>query len=429
MTASPEWRLRDARRAISRYGTFLSFSRWPELREAPLLRECRQQLLPNLDREIRRLGADAPLFPRAQGAQGSAAKDDGHEPAAPAETQGARPDDEPGEDTPSSRRPESEGRKPTDAVRTSGRADRPAREAGSEHPLDDADERAHVGATGSGIFEVCEPKNMRSRTNARCRARLHRAASSQKKRTPRFPQAEMDEVSRDLRGTSSPTAKIREVRPADRRDFSRVMAALRRWCILCDADVDADELSPRVDGRRLVRELVSRRVKLAAARRREFVLGQFVAVVDVSGSCAVACRPSLAAAQALCAEMPERVGLIVHSNGELIETHGRAKSWGLPDARVLDGLETWASTMAKQSKISGVLWLGDFHGFRVLEALAAVAPTLVVDDHACTQRGPHHANSRLFDEVFGDFPRRPVAWLRGVRGAVSLSEALTGGVR
>lgn len=428
MTSSTEWRLRDARRAISRYGSFVAFSYWPELMEAPLLRGSRQQLLPNLDREIRRLGADAPLFPRAQGASGSAAKDDGQEPAASAEATGARPDDESGEEK-SSRRPESEGRKPTDAAKTSGRADRPAREAGGEHPLDDADERAHVGATGSGIFEVCEPKQGCYETSAQRRARLHCAVSSLRRRTPRFPQAEMDEVSRDLRGASPPTSRIQDVRPAERRDFARVRAALRRWCALCDVDADADELSPRIDGRRLVRELVTRRTKLAAVRRREFVPGQFVIIVDVSGSCAVTCRPSLAAAQALCTEMPERAGLIVHSNGELTETHGRAKSWGLPNARVIDGLETWATTMAKQVKISGVLWLGDFHGFRVLEALAAVAPTLVVDDHACAKRGPHRASSGLFNKVFGDFPRRPVAWLRGIRGAESLVEALTGQVK
>ena len=76
------------------------------------------------------------------------------------------------------------------------------------------------------------------------------------------------------------------------------------------------EASPRVDGRALVREIVSRRVAIDRARRREMATRHLVIAVDESGSCA----PTVAAMMGMALEIARRLpagtcSVIRHSNG------------------------------------------------------------------------------------------------------------------
>jgi hypothetical protein len=73
--------------------------------------------------------------------------------------------------------------------------------------------------------------------------------------------------------------------------------------------------SPRIDGTKLVQEIVKRRMSLARCHKTELETRKFVVLCDVSGSCAQVARPTLAAAKAIYDANPERVIVIAHSNG------------------------------------------------------------------------------------------------------------------
>jgi hypothetical protein len=80
------------------------------------------------------------------------------------------------------------------------------------------------------------------------------------------------------------------------------------------------EASPRVDGRALVREIVSRRMAIDRARRREMATRHLIIAVDESGSCA----PTVGAMMGMALEIARRlpvgtVSIVRHSNGYALE--------------------------------------------------------------------------------------------------------------
>lgn len=82
------------------------------------------------------------------------------------------------------------------------------------------------------------------------------------------------------------------------------------------------EPSPRISGRRLVREMVGMSYRLSRAHRDEMDIGRVVIAPDLSGSCSACAPDTLAAAYAIQAAMPEVVQVIEHSNGQYHGAHG-----------------------------------------------------------------------------------------------------------
>ncbi|MCX7669555.1 MAG: hypothetical protein N2439_05730, partial [Anaerolineae bacterium] len=100
----------------------------------------------------------------------------------------------------------------------------------------------------------------------------------------------------------------------DRRDAVRVADALRR--IIAQTCAIRGQASPRIDGRALVTELVSRRTAIHRARRRESEIRDLVIAVDESGSCVKTVAATYAAALSVARILPaDRVSVITHSNG------------------------------------------------------------------------------------------------------------------
>jgi len=80
------------------------------------------------------------------------------------------------------------------------------------------------------------------------------------------------------------------------------------------------EASPRVDGRALVREIVSRRMVIDRARRREMASRHLVIAVDESGSCAPTVGAMMGMALAIARRLPAGTcSVIRHSNGYALE--------------------------------------------------------------------------------------------------------------
>lgn len=88
--------------------------------------------------------------------------------------------------------------------------------------------------------------------------------------------------SRHSRFSSGGAAVDLSLRGKDRRFARRIAAVLRRFLRV---DRGAGDCSPRIDGKRLVAEMASRRMAFARARRPEVARELCVLAVDVSGSC------------------------------------------------------------------------------------------------------------------------------------------------
>lgn len=226
---------------------------------------------------------------------------------------------------------------------------------------------------------------------------------------------------------------LADVKPEDvqreLRQARQLEAALERWLRHLDAGA-AGSPSPRLDGGRLVRELVSRRCSLSRARRWEREIGTVLILVDVSGSCSVAAPGTMLAAMAFAAAHPGRVAVVVHSNGHPRELAGVAARWkdrlpelrpGRPDfQRLADFITGQIPTLA------GLLVLGDWHAGDLIQACAQRAPTIWLDDYASTH-GVKPASKAL--QRGWTARRRPVVWWQGVNTAEAAAQAVRAACR
>lgn len=213
----------------------------------------------------------------------------------------------------------------------------------------------------------------------------------------------------------------------DRRDARRLELALVRWLQHLDAGT-AGNPTPRIDGRRLVREIVTRRNALSRARRWEREPGVVLVLVDVSGSCAVAAPSTMLAAKAFTEAFPSRVAVVVHSNGCVTEMHGVAAAWHPAPARQ-DGMQAMMATRLTHQggvTLAGVLVLGDDHAGDIYQELAQRAPLIWLDDYMANS-GPRPAGRTL--AAIWRAPKRPVVWMQGVRTAHAATDALQQAIR
>lgn len=186
-------------------------------------------------------------------------------------------------------------------------------------------------------------------------------------------------------------------------DGERLKRAIRR---LVERSVGpVGNASPRVDPRRLVRELASRRTSLAACRREELEPSLVVIGCDVSGSCSAVARDTVEAAW-LVAREDDRVVVVIHSNGIVESVRSRAKGvipapGELPGRAGSAGVDhvAWWSSLAARTKL--VLEFGDGDGLvhygALLTAAARVRAFRFVwlNSHCCSrlaapeERRPH----------------------------------------
>lgn len=110
------------------------------------------------------------------------------------------------------------------------------------------------------------------------------------------------------------TAVIRTPDPKLNPDARSVRNSIRR--LVQSLGDGATERGDRLCGRRLCKELVIGRWHLARATRRDSDIPQVLIACDVSGSCSAVSQETLDAATAIANEM-ENVTVAVHSNGEV----------------------------------------------------------------------------------------------------------------
>jgi hypothetical protein len=214
---------------------------------------------------------------------------------------------------------------------------------------------------------------------------------------------------------ASPTRR----HPVDPKDVAEICRHLRRLLDRIEVEPGGDP-SPRVSGKRLVRELTTRRVALSRARREEVLPAVRLILCDVSGSCSAAAPATVAAAQALVKDQDARCVVVLHSNGYPVSWLGDGGD--LPDCP--EGSEVgvtlaWWDRLVAGRAVSGVVWLGDSDGLWVLDHLAPQAPVVWLDSH-CSRSGLHAAPKSAVAQL--NF--RPIAWWWGVNNARSTAIAL-----
>ena len=226
--------------------------------------------------------------------------------------------------------------------------------------------------------------------------------------------ARLDEAMRDPR---SPDAEL---------DAREVRRALER--LLPPAMATHGDPSPRISGRRLVREIVSRRMRLSAARREELARPVALLLCDCSGSCAAVAVETLAACVQI-AQSRDDVLLVQHSNGipTAAMRGGReipVPPWrGGPDRPCLD----WYAEQIGKAEVAGAVAFGDSDADWLYSWIVEDqgAPLWWLDSYRCRIEGqprPARAPSVAADSNM-------LRYYLGVRGARGAAYALRDSLR
>ena len=203
-------------------------------------------------------------------------------------------------------------------------------------------------------------------------------------------------------------AKVYALAARMRPDAAKLAAALRQWITALDIGLTA---SPRLDGRRLVRERAVRRWALQRARRREDI-PLVVLLTDVSGSCSAVCNDTTAACLAVASVMPDRVAVVEHSNGYL-------------DDRDTPHVLSWLDKHHRGRQIGGVVAWGDWDAAWVYEELVTRGATLAwLDSWGARRYGPQPAPAQM-RAAAGLWARRVSVWWTGVQTASAAVKALS----
>ena len=168
------------------------------------------------------------------------------------------------------------------------------------------------------------------------------------------------------------------------------------------------EETPRTDGRRLARELISRRYSLSRSRRREADRSVVVFAVDSSGSCNACCSELWACAIALAA-IDDRILVIEHSNGFLYDSQRH-----LPEE---------ITCLAKGRRVAAVIALGDWDAGDEYQELCESGSMLFWLDSYCAKDGPKPASKNLKAGA-RTWKRQPTGWWQGVSTATATAIAL-----
>jgi hypothetical protein len=137
--------------------------------------------------------------------------------------------------------------------------------------------------------------------------------------------------------------------------------------------------SPRIDGAKLIRELVSKRYRLSSARRAELDPPVSLVLIDISGSCADLIRTSLPMVRSFTSN--PLVGVVLHFNGTPTEAFGAAKRAKPMDSYTghLD-LTAWWMDQIRTLNVAGVVAWGDSDAKVQYEAIGRKVPVVWLDN-------------------------------------------------
>lgn len=140
----------------------------------------------------------------------------------------------------------------------------------------------------------------------------------------------------------------------------------------------ADEQSHRLNGQKLIKEIVSKRYNLNKVKRQDSVKNPVLLAIDVSFSCSVTCNYTLEVAIAIAKEMPDVCQLLIHSNGYTSES----QVWY--DELDLKGLVTCKDWFAE--KWAACFAWGDLDAEDELTRIGHKVDTYLFDDY-CVSYG------------------------------------------
>jgi len=212
------------------------------------------------------------------------------------------------------------------------------------------------------------------------------------------------------------------------RSAREVERALLR--LISKYDVGLGEPSPRIDGRRLAAELVSRRYQISRAARREQEPALVILAADVSGSCSAAAPATQLAAVAVARQFPS-VLVVWHSNGHVVECLGSAagrvpaammarRDWGHGD---FGGPRLAELVRALRCPVAAVVAWGDWDAGAEYQALCEAGADLYwLDSYAaCSGAKPAARNLRT---SAASWRQQPAGWWQGVNDAARSAIAL-----
>jgi|FLYN01.1.fsa_nt_gi hypothetical protein len=217
-------------------------------------------------------------------------------------------------------------------------------------------------------------------------------------------------------GVCDDAAEAELLRRSARTAAKEVVRALRRLFRKLDVGL-GEEPSLRLSVPKLVREIVSRSVRLARIKRTELERPLGLVLADVSGSCSAAATGTVAAALALTEE--DRDLLVVrHSNGYVESVHGR------PAKEILRKKKGEIKDLLGFEDLSlrGIVAFGDWDAAWAYERLCAKAPFVWLDSYAA-KHGVKPASSNL-REGYRSWTAFPVAHYQGVNSAETAAIAL-----
>lgn len=222
---------------------------------------------------------------------------------------------------------------------------------------------------------------------------------------------------------------VAELRGRTARDARVCARELRR--LLADTPGLGLDPSPRLDHRRLVAELVTRRYALSRAQRRELAPGLVLLLADVSGSCSAVCSSTVAAARALAAEMSV-VLVIEHANGEVQRASGQVapRAAAAMRGRPRGAYNCWPRISAVVAALgipvrAAIAW-GDTDASDDYRLLVEAGVTLWwLDSYRCSELSrPAPLGDRTRAEICQGWRRQPAAMWAGVNSARRTAQAL-----
>lgn len=351
MTATAtEWRLMDARRWLDRHPWWAmpdEIQAWMEQHGGSRWDAGRR-----LDQEISERGPRAPLLNEKPSGTGAKSGQDGRE-----QSRATGSSTETGEGQgPSST--EIHGAKPR-----KGRGDRPAEmpaPADDQTPRDTPSPMEAATARRGSTEEVGTPQ--RHGRDAEGAVTLRSSPSA----TPR-----------PVWGGVTASAFDEAIREADPKATRETVRLLRRLLSETMPGAHGDP-SPRINSKRLVTELISRRCALSRARREEMEPAIIVLLCDVSGSCSATSAETLAACQEIARRDPA-VEVVVHTNGFPLE-HFDGRRWS--QCSTLDGDAQLYDQILTGRTVAGTVAWGDSDAAWILSVLAEQAPLIWLDSYS-----------------------------------------------
>lgn len=221
--------------------------------------------------------------------------------------------------------------------------------------------------------------------------------------------------------------------PKQRRAARRLARRLSR--LFASWTVGGLDESPRLDPRRLVEHLVSRRGQLARCVRRERQRELILLLVDVSGSCSAHAEDTVAAIAEV-ARHDDRVVLISHSNGVPLQIDGgrSGERFVLPEGVNENGysfaysdLETvclqWWRDLVARYRVVGTVAFGDNDAAWVYAVLASLAPLVWLDSYT-KKVGVRDMTRLIRSQSWPRAARERIRYFVGVGDAASADEAL-----